>query len=100
MAYGKDPENPTVGLRYVVIRRAQVLSRGSALLVVGKYSALYRDVADAVMRQCPEVLSVSVHINRTPGNAIFLREVDEPETFISQQGEEREERYPNAPLRP
>ena len=96
MAYGKDPENPTVGLRYVVIRQSSGPKPEVQLcFVVGKYSALYRDVADAVMRQCPEVLSVSVHINRTPGNAIFLREVAEPETFISQQGEEREERYPN-----
>ncbi|MEC8379161.1 MAG: 23S rRNA (uracil(1939)-C(5))-methyltransferase RlmD [Myxococcota bacterium] len=96
MAYGTDSDNPTVGLRYVVIRQSSGPKPEVQLcFVVGKYSALYRDVADAVMRQCPEVVSVSVHINRTPGNSIFLREVSEPETFISQQGEEREERYPN-----
>ena len=74
MAYGKDPENPTVGLRYVVIRQSSAEKPEVQLcFVVGKYSALYRDIADAVMRQCPEVLSVSVHINRTPGNTIFKR---------------------------
>ena len=91
MAYGKDPENPTVGLRYVVIRQSSCPKPEVQLcFVVGKYSALYRDVADAVMRQCPEVFQCphQSHVR----NAIFLREVAEPETFISQQGEEREER--------
>lgn len=96
LAYGSDPDNPTIGLRYVVIRQTSTTDPTVQLcFVVGKYSALYRDVADAVMRQCPQIDSVSVHINRTPGNAIFLREVSEPEEFISAQGETREERYPN-----
>ena len=96
MAYGQDSENPTVGLRYVVMRQSSGEKPEVQLcFVVGKYSALYRDVADAVMRQCPEVVSVSLHINRSPGNAIFLRAQEEPEKFISIEGEEREERYPN-----
>ena len=95
-AYGTDDKHPDSGLRYVVLRQTSTDNpQVQICFVVGRYSSLYRELADSVMRQYHEVVSVSVHINRSQGNAIFLSEISKPETYTSVHGEEREESFPN-----
>jgi len=69
-----DPETERGVLRSAVLRASRSTGEVMVTLVAAKRTRFLTELAEAVAQGCPEVVGVWLHINKGPGNAIFLRD--------------------------
>ena len=66
-----DPEKNRGVLRYVVVRQSRSTGTQLVTLVGARKSPKYRDLAEALVQKSGLIAGVHMHINGSPGNALF-----------------------------
>jgi 23S rRNA (uracil1939-C5)-methyltransferase len=66
-----DPELERGVLRYVVMRQSRSTGKVLVTLVGARKSPKFRDLAETLVQQHGAVTGVHLHINSSPGNALF-----------------------------
>lgn len=66
-----DPDKNRGVLRYVVVRQSRTSGKQLVTLVGARKSPKFPDLAEAVVQKNGAVAGVHLHINRSPGNALF-----------------------------
>jgi 23S rRNA (uracil1939-C5)-methyltransferase len=66
-----DPDKGRGVLRYVVVRQSRTSGKQLVTLVGARRSPKYADLAQALVQQGGAVAGVHLHLNSSPGNALF-----------------------------
>lgn len=69
-----DPRSERGTLRSAVLRASSTTGEVLITLVTAKRTRFVNELAEAVAQGCSEVAGVWLHLNRGPGNAIFVRD--------------------------
>jgi 23S rRNA (uracil1939-C5)-methyltransferase len=66
-----DPERERGVLRYVIVRQSRASGKQLVTLVGARRSPKYRDLAQALVQMQGAIAGVHLHLNGSPGNALF-----------------------------
>jgi 23S rRNA (uracil1939-C5)-methyltransferase len=66
-----DPERERGVLRYVIVRQSRASGKQLVTLVGARRSPKYSDLAQALVQQQGAITGVHLHLNSSPGNALF-----------------------------
>jgi len=66
-----DPDKGRGVLRYVIVRQSRSNGKQLVTLVGARRSPKYRDLAEALIQNSGQITGVHLHLNSSPGNALF-----------------------------